>query len=163
MTPPTVTSAPARLLSPAAQRIAHHLVDGLTPPDIATETGLSQVTVRQHIRDLRSKLSCPPRCKTSVVVHHLLTARQVPQPTTTRPVPDLDPAQRLLLRAVAENSDPHDIALVAQLAPADVQAARDALLHDTGAVNTTQLVIWAHAWGLLGARPTGTTGKAPLR
>ncbi|MCG0285336.1 LuxR C-terminal-related transcriptional regulator [Streptomyces sp. PSAA01] len=151
MTPRMTTSAPITPLTPTQQRVAQHLVDGLGPQEIATRTGLSAVTVRQYVRDIRESLHCPPRCKPPVIVHFLCNARQVAPPTTDRPMPELSPEQQLLLRAVAEHSNPSDIAAIAKIASADVRAAHDELLDKTGAANTTQLVVWAHAWGLLGA------------
>jgi DNA-binding NarL/FixJ family response regulator len=146
------TSAPITPLTPALRRVAQHLTHGLTPQEIAAKTGLSAATVRQYIRDLRECLHCPPRCKPPMLVHRLLTAQQVPPPTADRPAPDLGPDQ-MLLRAVAEHSGVRDIAVAAKLAPADVRAALDQLLADTGTQDTTQLVVRAHGWKLLTAGP----------
>ncbi|MDI3421902.1 helix-turn-helix domain-containing protein [Streptomyces luteolus] len=148
------TSAPITPLTPTLQRVAQHLANGLTPPEIATKTGLSAVTVRQYIRDIRESLHCPPRCKLPVIVHRLFAVQQVASPTAGRPAPQLSPEERLLLRAVAEHNDARDIAVAAKLAPADLRAALDRLLGDTGAQDTTQLVILAHGWKLLTAEPT---------
>ncbi|MFC7994023.1 LuxR C-terminal-related transcriptional regulator [Streptomyces pilosus] len=154
MTPPVTTSAPITPLTPTQQHVAQHLAGGLAPKEIATHTGLSAVTVRQYIRDIRESLHCPPRCKPPVIVHRLFTALQVPPPTADRPAPKLSSDQLLLLRAVAEHSDTRDIAVAAKLAPADKRAALDQLLAATGAQDTTQLVILAHGWNLLPAEPT---------
>lgn len=62
----------------------------------------------------------------------------------------------MLLKAVAEHSTPRDIALAAKIAPADLQSALNKLREETGAADVTQLVVLAHAWGLLGAKSTGT-------
>ncbi|MEU1893823.1 LuxR C-terminal-related transcriptional regulator [Streptomyces pristinaespiralis] len=144
------TSAPITRLTPTLQRVAQHLVRGLTTREIATRTGLSVDTVRQYIGDIRTNLGCPPRCKPPVLVHFLLAAEQVNPPTTDRPTPDLSPGQQLLLQAVAEHSKPRDIALAAKIAPADIPSALDELLDKTGAADATQLIVLAHAWGLLG-------------
>ncbi|MFF8855769.1 LuxR C-terminal-related transcriptional regulator [Streptomyces althioticus] len=154
MTPPVTTSAPITPLTPTLQRVAQHLAGGLAPKEIATQTGLSAVTVSQYIRDIRESLHCPPRCKLPVIVHRLFTALQVAPPTADRPAPKLGSDQLLLLRAVAEHSDARDIAVAAKLAPADQRAALDQLLADTNAQDTTQLVILAHGWNLLPAEPT---------
>ncbi|MCX2969405.1 MULTISPECIES: helix-turn-helix domain-containing protein [Streptomyces] len=151
MTLPVTTSAPITPLTPALQRIAQHLADGLTPQEIATKTGLSAMTVRQYLRDIRESLHCPPRCKPLVIVHRLFALQQVAAPTTHKPTPKLSQEQLLLLRAVAEHTSPSDIAREAGLAPADSRAAVDTLLAETGATDTTQLVVLAHTWGLLGA------------
>ncbi|MDK1345120.1 LuxR C-terminal-related transcriptional regulator [Streptomyces sp. 378] len=154
MTPPVTTSAPITPLTPTLQRVAQHLANGLTPQEIATQTGLSPVTVRLYIHDIRESLHCPPRCKPPVIVHRLFAVQQVAPPTADQPAPQLNPEQLLLLRAVAEHSGARDIAVAANLAPADLRAALDQLLADTGAQDTTQLVILAHGWNLLTAEPT---------
>ena len=157
------TSAPITPLTPTLQRLAQHLANGLTPPEIATRTGLSAVTVRQYVRDIRESLHCPPRCKRPVIVHRLITEQQVAPPTTDRPAPELSADQLLLLRAVAEHSDARDIAVAAKLAPADLRAALNQLLADTGAQDTTQLVILAHGWNLLTAEQTHPTRSGASR
>ncbi|MET8123990.1 DNA-binding protein [Streptomyces sp. NPDC005231] len=156
MTPSMTTSAPITPLKPTHQRVAQHIVDGLTTQDIATRTGLSPHTVRQYVRDIRVSVHCPPRCKPQVFAHFLLAAEQVTPPTTDRSAPELNAEQLLLLKAVAEHSAPRDIALAAKIAPADARSALDALLDETGAADVAQLVVLAHAWGLLGAKPTST-------
>ncbi|MGW0770660.1 LuxR C-terminal-related transcriptional regulator [Streptomyces sp. NPDC002676] len=157
MTPPVTTSAPTTPLTPSLQRVAQHLANGLTPQEIATETELSPVTVRQYVRDIRENLHCPPRCKPPVIVHRLFAVQQVASPVADRPRPELRAEQLLLLRAVAEHSDARDIAIAAKIAPADLRAAHDQLLADTGAQDTTQLVILAHGWKLLTAEQTHAT------
>ncbi|GAX56689.1 DNA-binding protein [Streptomyces olivochromogenes] len=157
MTPPVTTSAPITPLTPTLQRVAQHLANPLTPQEIATKTGLSAVTVRQYVRDIRESLHCPPRCKPPVIVHRLFALQQVAPPTADSPTPELGSEQLLLLRAVAEHSDARDIAVAAKIAPADLRAALDQLLADTGARDTTQLVILAHGWKLLTAEPAHAT------
>ncbi|MET9869384.1 DNA-binding protein [Streptomyces sp. NPDC006386] len=151
------TSAPITPLTPTLQRIAQQLANGLTPPEITTRTGLSPVTVRQYIRDIRASVHCPPRCKSPVIVHRLFALQQVAPPLADRPAPELSSDQLLLLKAVAEHSDARDIAVAAKIAPADLRAALDQLLADTGAQDTTQLVILAHGWNLLTAAQTHAT------
>ncbi|MGW5599621.1 LuxR C-terminal-related transcriptional regulator [Streptomyces rochei] len=160
MTPPVTTSAPITPLTPTLQRVAQHLANGLTAKEIAAATSLSAVTVRQYMRDIRESLHCPARCKPRVIVHRLFTTQQVASPTADRPAPSLTPEQRLLLRAVAEHSDPRDIAVAAKLARADQRAALDQLLTDTGARDTTHLVILAHSWKLLPTDPTARSGAS---
>ncbi|MER5439128.1 LuxR C-terminal-related transcriptional regulator [Streptomyces sp. NPDC002790] len=154
MTLSETTSAPITPLTPTLLRVAQHLACGLAPKEIGTQTGLSTETVRQYMRDIRESLHCPPRCKLPVIVHRLFATQQVAVPTADRPAPQLRPEDLLLLRAVAEHSDPRGIALAAKLAPADLRAALDQLLADTGAKDSTQLVILAHGWNLLPAEPT---------
>lgn len=148
--------APITPLKPTHQRVVQHLVEGLTAKDIATRTGLSPHTVRQYVRDIRVSVHCPPRCKPQVLVHLLLAAEQVAPPTTDRPAPELKAEQQMLLKAFAEHTTPRDAALATKIAPADLRSALDELLDRTGAADVTQLVVLAHAWGLLGTSPTGT-------
>lgn len=145
------TTAPITPLTPAQRRVAQHLVGGLTPRDIAAEAGLSAVTVRQHIRGIRESLHCPPRCALPVLAHFLFTSKEVEPPPADKPVPDLSAEQQMLLKAVAEQSKTYDIAVAARIAPADVRSTLAELLAMTGAADATQLVVLAHAWGLLGA------------
>jgi DNA-binding NarL/FixJ family response regulator len=157
------TSTLITRLTPTLQRVAQHLVDGLTTREIATRTGLSVDTVRQYICDIRTNLGCPPRCKPPVLVHFLLAAEQVNPPTTDKPTPVLSPGQQLLLQAVAEHSKPRDIALAAKIAPADVPSALGELLGKTGAADATQLIVLADAWGLLGTSTAGTVESGASR
>ncbi|MEU3796054.1 helix-turn-helix transcriptional regulator [Streptomyces fructofermentans] len=149
MTSPETTCAPITPLTPTLQRVAQHLANGLVPQEIALATGLSAETIRQYLRDIRHRLHCPPRCKPPVIVHRLFATEQVPVPPAKRPTPQLDPEERLLLRAVAEHSDARDVALAAKLAPPDLRPALDQLLAVTGSPDTTRLVILAHGWKLL--------------
>ncbi|MCX4501172.1 LuxR C-terminal-related transcriptional regulator [Streptomyces anulatus] len=163
MTLSMTTSAPITPLNPAQQRVAQQLVDGLSTQEIAARNSLSIETIRQYVRDVRRSLHCKPRCKPHVLVHYVLAAEQVTPPATERPMPVLNEAQRLLLRAVAEHSAPRDVALAAKIAPADLRTALYELLDTTGADTVTQLVVLAHAWGLLGTRPTGTAKNGAAR
>ncbi|MEU9776609.1 helix-turn-helix transcriptional regulator [Streptomyces sp. NPDC047968] len=142
--------APITALTPAEQRVADQLVGGLNARAIAAEMHLSPNTVSAYLRATRAKLHCPPRCATHVLAHRLLSTQQVPAPAPAGPPPDLDPRQQRLLNALAEHTSSYDIALAAQLAPADVRPAVEDLLAGTGADDTTQLVVQGHAWGLLG-------------
>lgn len=159
VTPSTTSNAPTTPLKPTHKLVAQHLVGGHTAQDIATSTGLSLLTVRQYACDIRVSVHCPPRCKPHVLVHLLLAAEQVAPPTPERTAPELNSEQLQLLKAVAESSTPRDIALAAKIAPADLRSALDELLDETGATDVTQLVVLAHAWHLLDARPTGTAAS----
>ncbi|CAO0836969.1 DNA-binding protein OS=Streptomyces microflavus OX=1919 GN=Smic_07020 PE=4 SV=1 [Streptomyces microflavus] len=75
----------------------------------------------------------------------------------------LNKAQGLLLRAVAEHSAPGDVALAARIAPVGLRSALGELLDKTGADDVTQLVVLAHAWGLLGTRPADTVESGAAR
>lgn len=157
------TSAPITPLNPAEHRVAQQLVDGLSTREIAVRSGLSIHTVREYVRVIRQSLHCPPRCKLQVLMHFVLASGQVTPPATERPAPVLNEAQGLLLRAVAEHSASGDVALAARIAPADVRSALGELLDKTGADDVTQLVVLAHAWGLLGTRPADTVESGAAR
>ncbi|MGC4950101.1 DNA-binding protein [Streptomyces sp. DT224] len=156
MTLPIRDNTPITPLRPALQNVAKHLMDNLSPREIAAQGGMHYETVRKYIRELRANLHCPPRCKTHVVMHMALTAEQIAPPKTLRPAPDLDAQQQLLLNAVATHSAPDEVALAAKIAPADYRAAVDALLDDTGTAHVMELVVLGHAWGLLGAQQANT-------
>ncbi|MBW1597207.1 LuxR C-terminal-related transcriptional regulator [Streptomyces sp. JJ38] len=153
-------NAPITPLTPAERRVAEHLVRGLEPRAIAAEARLSANTVSSYIRVMRGKLHCEPRSALHVLVHRLLSSGQVTPPAAAEPAPGLVPGRRALLRAVAEHTDAYDVARDALLAPADVRAEVDTLLAETGAADTTQLVVLAHSWGLLGAdqQPSASAG-----
>ncbi|MFE9684499.1 LuxR C-terminal-related transcriptional regulator [Streptomyces sp. NPDC006285] len=140
--------APTRPLTPSEQRAAQHLVDGLNVREIAAVTQLKPATVYSTLRTVRWKLRCPERCSLAVVAHHLLHAGEVDAPAVKRPAPDAV-KQISLLKAVTEHSLSREIAHAAGLAPADLRAALDQLLTDTGARDTTELVVLAHSWQLL--------------
>ncbi|MEU0305823.1 LuxR C-terminal-related transcriptional regulator [Streptomyces cyaneofuscatus] len=157
------TSAPITPLNPAEHRVARQLVDGLSTREIAARSGLSINTVREYVRVIRQSLHCPPRCKLQVVVHFVLASGQVAPPATERPAPVLNEAEGLLLKAVAEHSASGDVALAAKIAPVDLRSALGELLDRTGADDVTQLVVMAHAWGLLGSRPADTVASGAVR
>ncbi|MFF2941219.1 LuxR C-terminal-related transcriptional regulator [Streptomyces niveus] len=156
MIPTATTGAPITPLSPALQRVAQHLVDGLTNREIATRAGLSADTINQYVRSIRESVHCPPRSGRQVLVHLLLAGGQVAPPVTDRPAPELNAEQQQLLKAVAEHGTSRSIAFAANITPADLRAALDELLDETATADVTQLVVLAHTWGLLGARPTRT-------
>ncbi|WP_030593334.1 LuxR C-terminal-related transcriptional regulator [Streptomyces globisporus] len=160
---PMTASAPITPLSPAQHRVAQQLVDGLSTREIAARNDLSIETIRQYVRDIRRSLHCPPRCKPHVLVHFVLSTKQVSPPATEQPAPVLNEKQELLLRAVAEHSAPRDVALAAKIAPAELRTSLYELLDRTGTDAVTQLVVLAHAWGMLGARPTGTVESGAAR
>ncbi|MGW7725898.1 LuxR C-terminal-related transcriptional regulator [Streptomyces canus] len=145
------TLAPTQPLTPSERRIAQHVIKGLDAREIAAATQLKPNTVYSTLRTVRWKLACPERCSLAVVAHRLLDFGQITAPTPQRSAPDLSPEQISLLKAATEHTVPLDIALAAGLAPADLRAALDQLLADTGAKDTTELVVLAHSWQLLPA------------
>ncbi|KMS77027.1 DNA-binding protein [Streptomyces viridochromogenes] len=141
-------------LTPSERRLAQHVVEGLSAREIAAAAQLTANTVYSTLRNVRWKLQCPERCSLAVVAHRLLDTGEILAPTADRPAPNLSAQQLPLLKAVTQYSQPLDIARAANLAPADLRAALDQILADTGAPDTTQLVVLAHSWKLL------TTGQA---
>jgi DNA-binding CsgD family transcriptional regulator len=150
------TPAPITPLTPAERRIAQHVVNGLPTRQIADAETLSHHTVRSHMRTVRRKLNCPERCSLAVLAHRLLDAAEATAPPPDTPAPDLSTEQMNLLRAVTQHSRPLDIARDAHIAPADLRAALNQLLADTGSPDTIQLVIRAHGWNLLSAEQAST-------
>ncbi|MDF3140975.1 MULTISPECIES: LuxR C-terminal-related transcriptional regulator [unclassified Streptomyces] len=148
--------APTSPLTQSERRLAQHVVDGLNAREIAAATHLTANTVHSTLRNVRGKLHCPERCSLAVVAHRLLDAGEITTPTTDAPAPELSAEQISLLKAVTEHTRPLDIARAAKLAPADLRAALDQLLADTGSSDTTRLVVQAHSWNLLTAKQTST-------
>ncbi|WP_420036130.1 DNA-binding protein [Streptomyces sp. cg28] len=141
--------SPTVSLTPSEQRISQLVVDGLTDQEIVSVTGLKLGTVKKTLTAVRWKLHCPQRSSRAVVVHRLLGSGLATIPAATRLAPQLSAEQLALLQAEADHSVPRDIALAAHLAPADLNAALDQLLADTGAQNSTELVVLAYGWQLL--------------
>ncbi|MFG3134409.1 DNA-binding protein [Streptomyces tendae] len=144
--PPTVSLSP---FTPTEWRVVEYLVRGLTPVEIAAELDRSIITTHRHLRFLRYKTHSPTRCPLPVLVHRLLTSYQATAPATDLPVPDLDPDEVRLLRALAEESTPVGRATATGLSPSGAASALNALLGKTRAANATQLVALAHSWKLL--------------
>ncbi|WP_327411270.1 LuxR C-terminal-related transcriptional regulator (plasmid) [Streptomyces sp. NBC_01281] len=147
------TTALTTPLTATERRVAGYLVQGLKTEAIADEMNLAFGTVKGHLRSVRGKLHCPPRCPRAVVVHRVLSAGEVAIPDADGPAPNLSPAQLRLLRAFAEHTANRDIAGAAGIAPADFHAALAELIADAGVRDSTQLVASGHAWDLLGAKP----------
>ncbi|GGZ73484.1 response regulator transcription factor [Streptomyces echinoruber] len=148
------TTAPPRLLTPGELRVAELLVRGLSPGKIAADLGLSRHTVRGRLYRMRAKLHCPPRCPRPLLVHLLLTSRQVTPPEVQRPAPPLSPEELRLLHVLAAHHKP--------MADVDFRSFRrvlKGLLAKTEAANAAHLMALAHAWKLLGARQ-GTAAPA---
>ncbi|MFF3851390.1 LuxR C-terminal-related transcriptional regulator [Streptomyces sp. NPDC002328] len=152
--------APTQPLTPSERRIAQHVVKGLDARGIAAATQLKLGTVHSTLRTVRWKLACPERCSLAVVAHRLLNSGQSTVPIPQRPAPDLSPEQISLLKAATEHTLPRDIARAADLAPADLRAALDQLLADTGAQDSTELVVLAHSWQLLPAERAERTTRS---
>ncbi|MGW2046283.1 LuxR C-terminal-related transcriptional regulator [Streptomyces sp. NPDC001858] len=157
------TLAPTQRLTPSELRLAQHVVEGLSAREIAAATQLKPGTVHSTLRTVRWKMRCPERCSLTVVAHHLLNAGEITAPAAERPVPDISAEQISLLKAVTEHSLPRDIARAADLAPADLRATLDELLTDTGAKDTTRLVVLAHSWKLLPAEQAPATSRGACK
>ena len=155
--------APTSPLTQSERRLAQHVVDGLNAREIAAVTQLRASTVHSTLRNVRGKLHCPERCSLAVVAHRLLDVGEITTPTTDAPAPEMSAEQISLLKAVTEHSRPLDIARAAKLAPADLRVALDQLLADTGAPDTTRLVVQAHSWNLLTAEQTSTVQSGATR
>jgi DNA-binding CsgD family transcriptional regulator len=153
------TPAPTAPLTPKLQRFAQYLMEGRTTRDIRALSGLSPSVTYKTMGDLRAHLGCPAGCKAPVIVHYLLTAGHVPPPAVDRPAPKLSTMDKRLLQAVATYSTSAAIAKAADVAPRYLPGALKMLLTRTGAPDKTQLVILAHAWGLLGASRSRTAPR----
>ncbi|MBT1189537.1 DNA-binding protein [Streptomyces sp. CJ_13] len=155
----TTTTAPITPITPAQKRIAEQLVQGLTNSEIASEEHLSRGTVSSHVRGMRQNLHCPRRSSRPVLAHALLIHRQVAVPSLSPLQPSFtaDEGQKRLLKAIAEHSSPADNARAAKIPLADVKPLTEDLVRAAGATDSTQLVGWGHALGLLGEGGQDTT------
>jgi hypothetical protein len=142
------------------QQFAQYLIDGHTTGHIRALTGLSKTVVYATMRELRSYLSCPPCSKPPVIVHYLLTAQHVTTPAVDGDAPRLSMMDQRLLQAVGTHSTSAAIAEAAGIDPRYLPGALNLLLARCQAPDTTQLVVRAHAWGLLG---TGRSKTAPAK
>ncbi|MGQ5596858.1 helix-turn-helix transcriptional regulator [Streptomyces sp. ESR1.13] len=158
--PPTVSFFP---LTPSEQRVAECLMRGLTPGEIAAELQRSITTTHRLLRFLRYKTRCPTRCPLPVLAHRLLASGKAAAPDTSIPAPALEAGELKLLRALAEESTRSARACAAGLPLADLAAALDALVHKSGAANTTRLVVLGHSWKLLPTEQDHTRRKGASR
>ncbi|MFC5956804.1 LuxR C-terminal-related transcriptional regulator [Streptomyces pratens] len=151
-------TGPITPLTPTEQRVAEHLCHGMSIPQIAVDLERSLHTVKSYAGGLRIKLHLPPRCAMPVLVHALITTKQITVSTPERTAPSLDEQQVLLLRSVAANTGIPNIARAAGIAPADVRAHVDALIATTGATDEVHMMVLGHSWDLLG--PNSATVSA---
>jgi DNA-binding CsgD family transcriptional regulator len=149
---------PINPLTEAERRVAELVVQGKMDDDIAAALALSKHTVRGHVRMIRNKLGCLPRCSRPVLAHALLYTGEVRAPEPVREAPDFTPDQLRLLNAVATQTGIYEIGLAARIAPADVRALVDVLVHEAQVGDVTQLVTAAYGWRLLDRPLAGQPG-----
>ncbi|MFG3403828.1 AsnC family protein [Streptomyces sp. NPDC048142] len=142
-TPPTTT-----LLTDAQRRAVAPLIYGGTNESIGAQIHLSAEGVASHLRTTRNALG-RRGCSRPVLVHALLTAREVPPPACQRPCPDLTTRDLQLLQALAEHSRNEDIGRAIGVPGSDVRAEIDALVAKACADNPVHLVGLGHAWNIL--------------
>ncbi|MFJ4623671.1 sigma-70 family RNA polymerase sigma factor [Streptomyces sp. NPDC088812] len=144
-----MTAEPIAPLSEAARRVAARLVYGETNAAIAAHLHLSVHGVNSQLRAARRHVGCPPEASRAVLVHALLTARQVDPPDCHRPSPRLDENEQRLLHALTRHSRNATIGAAIGVSARDVRADIDSLLARACADNTAHLMGLAHAWKLL--------------
>ncbi|MGW2695666.1 LuxR C-terminal-related transcriptional regulator [Streptomyces sp. NPDC001296] len=144
----TTTSAPSPLTW-GELRVATLVAHGLTDEQISDKLGITCRTVGLFKTKIRRRLDCPFRCSTAVLVHRLYQLQLVSPPDVPTKAPELDEQDERLLRALTERSRPYDIAKTAGIPAKDHHSTLAGLLDKAGVDNTTQLVIRAHAWGLV--------------
>ncbi|MFF8902477.1 LuxR C-terminal-related transcriptional regulator [Streptomyces lydicus] len=142
-TPPSPT-----LLTRDQQRVAAQLVYGASNQLIGREVNLAVFTVASHLAAARRKLNHPGSSR-AVLTHALLTAREVPPPSSLGPAPEFTARDRQVIRAVAEHSLNTAIGDAIGVRADDVRAEIDAVVAKAGACNTVHLVGLGHAWGIL--------------
>ena len=146
-----MTTAPTRptILTAEQRRVAAQLVYGLPNVAIGRAVSLSVDGVASHLSSARKRLGCPGSSR-AVLVHALLTAREVPPPAGLTPAPDLTEIERKVIRAIAEHTRNADIGKAIGVPPDDVRAEIHAIIAKAAAVSTAHLVGLAHTWGILG-------------
>ncbi|MEV4333613.1 LuxR C-terminal-related transcriptional regulator [Streptomyces sp. NPDC049597] len=146
-----MTTAPTRpaILTPEQRRVAAQLVYGMPNVAIARKVSLSVDGVASHLSSARRRLGCPGSSR-AVLVHALLTAREVPPPASLTPAPDLTEIERKTICAIAEHTRNADIGNVIGVSPDDVRAEIDAVIVKAAADSAAHLIGLAHTWGILG-------------
>ncbi|GHH56749.1 sigma-70 family RNA polymerase sigma factor [Streptomyces candidus] len=157
------TALPITLLTEPQRRVAAPLVYGMSNEAIAAQLHLSVSGVASQLKVVRKKVH-RTGCSRAVLVHTLITARQVAPPACQRPAPDFTDIERTLLHALAEHSLSEEIGNTIEVSASDVRAEIDALLSKACADNAAHLVGLAHTWEILGdsshAQPPATAGRA---
>ncbi|MCX4826143.1 sigma-70 family RNA polymerase sigma factor [Streptomyces sp. NBC_01142] len=131
------------------RRAAARFVYGVTNQAIAGQVCLSVDGVASHLSAVRKKMGCPGSSR-AVLVHTLLTAREVPPPASSGPVPAFTNHEMTAIRAIAEHTRNADIGNAIGVPADDVRAEIDAVVAKASARSAAHLVGLAHAWGLLG-------------
>ncbi|MFD7323953.1 sigma-70 family RNA polymerase sigma factor [Streptomyces sp. NPDC059875] len=157
----TETTPVNSLLTDAQKRAVAPLVYGATNQAIGAQIHLSPDGVASHLRTARSKLG-RRGCSRPVLVHALLTAREVPPPACQRPCPDFTAMERRLLQALAEHDLNEDIGRAVGVPAWDVRTGVDDLVTKACADNATHLVGLAHAWGVLTVVPGVESSAATM-
>ncbi|MFE0852160.1 sigma-70 family RNA polymerase sigma factor [Streptomyces mutabilis] len=158
----TTAPPPTRLTEPQRRAVAP-LVYGASNEGIGARIHLSAAGVASHIRTARKRFN-QLGCSRPVLVHTLLSSREVPPPTCQRACPDFTTPELQLIRAIATYSRNEDIAQAVSVRTDDVLAEIDAVVAKACADNATHLIGLAHTWGLFGpardARPAAPTVTA---
>ncbi|MET8768552.1 LuxR C-terminal-related transcriptional regulator [Streptomyces sp. NPDC004658] len=140
-------------LTQQQRRIAARLVYGASNATIARQVCLSVDGVASHLSAVRKKMGCPGSSP-AVLLHALLTAREVPPPASVGPAPAFTEHERKVIRAIAEHTGNEDIGTTIGVRARDVRTEIDAVVDKAHARNATHLVGLAHIWGILGATAT---------
>lgn len=143
-------------LTPTEKRVAECLVAGCSNEEGARELDMRSSSFSGHLSSIGRKFNVAAR---PARAHAVLASGQVPPPSATAPAPDFHAAERRLLDALAEQSGTYAIAKASGLASADVRDQISILVAKANAANEVHLIGLAHAWGLLGAGPAGSTER----
>ncbi|MEU3296730.1 sigma-70 family RNA polymerase sigma factor [Streptomyces longwoodensis] len=159
----TTTGPDKPTLTQQQSRIAARLVYGPSRAMIAGQVWLSVAAVTSHLNAVRKKMGCPGSSP-AVLVHALLTAREVPPPASIGPAPDFTEHDRTVIRAIAQHTRQQDIATAIGVPAKDVRTRIRAVVAKGHARNATHLVGLAHIWGILGDTqpPRPTEAAAPM-
>ncbi|MFF8992504.1 sigma-70 family RNA polymerase sigma factor [Streptomyces sp. NPDC014983] len=151
-----MTTAPAKpaILTPNQHRVATQLIYGMPISAIARQVFLSVRGVESLLSKARKKMGCPGSSP-AVLVHALLTAREIPPLATTEAAPDLTEHERTVIRAIAEHTRNEDIGNAIGAPAGRVRAEIDAVVAKAGARSAHHLVSLAWAWDILGDTAAG--------
>jgi DNA-binding CsgD family transcriptional regulator len=153
------TALLAPTLTTDQRRVAARLVYGLSNQAIANQVSLSVAGVASHLTAVRKKMGRPGSSR-AVLLHTLLTAREVSPPVSNGTIPAFTEAEVAVIRAIAEHTINADIGNAIGVRADDVRAEIDAVVTKGEACSAAHLVGLAHAWGILSGAPDSQPAPA---
>ncbi|MFE5842047.1 hypothetical protein ACFQ7N_10410 [Streptomyces niveus] len=144
---PTTSAAPPRVLTASEKRAAEEAAAGRTDEEIARRMSIGPRSVSLLLSRIGRRngggRSRPAR------IYSALAAGLITPLVPARGAPDFTDADLLLIRALAEHSEPDAVAAAARLHTSELIVRTALLVLRAGARDATHLVALAHAWELL--------------